>query len=176
LRAQVVAVLDETLTRVTRPILAFDAIVDVIVGPDAAWALDQRAYERLFRDSEAVLARTREWVDQLGRVLPLADESREFLAERLRSNSVLRRKIHSVLRKPYLPSLTLADIAAKAAAHHLNPSALIHNGQLVITRENENDLLHLLNEDLFVGDFSHGEYAASRKALRGSPESGRGTH
>lgn len=164
--AGLITVLDQTLTRVEQPVLAFDEDFDVIVGPEQAWALNQSNFERLFRESEAVLARTGEWVDQLAEVLPLAQESREFLTGRLRHNSVLRRKILSVLRKPYLPSLTVHHIAAAATHHHIDPCSLITGDELLVTADNERDLLHLLNEDLFVGDFSGSEYAAGRKTPR----------
>jgi hypothetical protein len=40
------------------------------------------------------------------------------------------------------------------------------DGELIFDRETERDLLNLLNEDLFTGDFSGDRYAASRKARR----------
>ena len=82
----VVAVFDDTLTRVTRPILAFDSTFDVIVLRSSVWILNQKNFESLFKESEAVLARTSEWVDQLSEVLPIADDSRKWLASRLRQN------------------------------------------------------------------------------------------
>jgi hypothetical protein len=102
----VVAVLDNTLTRVTQPILAFDSTFDVILLGNSAWIMNQKNFEGLFKESEAVLARTSEWVDQLNQVLPIADDGREWLADRLRQNSVMRRKIQSILRSPYLQELT----------------------------------------------------------------------
>ena len=64
----VVAVFDDTLTRVTQPILAFDSTFDVILLGSSVWILNQKNFEGLFKESEAVLARTSEWVDQLSQV------------------------------------------------------------------------------------------------------------
>jgi hypothetical protein len=162
----VVAVFDDTLTRVTRPILAFDSTFDVILLGSSVWILNQKNFEGLFKESEAVLARTSEWVDQLSQVLPIADDGREWLASRLRQNSVMRRKIHSILRSPYLPRLTPDILRARMAAHGLIPGDLMKDGSLVFNKDTEKDLLLFLNEDLWTGDFSGDQYAAARKARR----------
>jgi hypothetical protein len=162
----VVAVFDDSLTRVTRPILAFDSTFDVILLGSSVWILNQKNFEGLFKESEAVLARTSEWVDQLSRLLPIADDGQEWLASRLRQNSVMRRKVHSILRSRYLPSLTPDIVRARMSAHGLIPEDLMKDGSLVFNRDTEKDLLLFLNEDLWTGDFSGDQYAAARKARR----------
>jgi hypothetical protein len=162
----VVAIFDDTLTRVTRPILAFDASFDVILLGSSVWILDQKNFEGLFKDSEAVLARTSEWVDQLSQVLPIADDGRDWLASRLRQNSVMRRKVQSILRSRYLPSLTPDILRTRMTAHGLKPEDLMKDGSLIFNDSTEKDLLLFLNEDLWTGDFSGDQYAAARKARR----------
>lgn len=162
----VVAVLDNTLTRVTQPILAFDSTFDVILLGNSAWIMNQKNFEALFKESEAVLARTSEWADQLNQALPIADDGREWLAGRLRQNSVMRRKIQSILRSPYLSKLTPDLIHEKMAEHGLTPEELMKDGSLNFNKDTEKDLLLFLNEDLWTGDFSGDEYAAARKARR----------
>ena len=162
----IVAVLDDTLTRVTQPVLAFDSTFDVILLGSAVWVLNQKNFEGLFKESEAVLARTSEWVDQLNHVLPIADDGREWLTNRLRQNSVMRRKVQSILRSPYLSRLTPDILNAKMAAHGLIAEDLMKDGSLVFNKDTEKDLLLFLNEDLWAGDFSGDQYAAARKARR----------
>jgi hypothetical protein len=162
----VVAVFDDALTRVTQPILAFDSTFDVILLGSSVWIMNQKNFEGLFKESEAVLARTSEWVDQLDQVLPIADDGREWLADRLRQNSVMRRKIQSILRSPYLPKLTPDILHAKMTAHGLIPEELMKDGTLMFNKDTEKDLLLFLNEDLWTGDFSGDQYAAARKARR----------
>ena len=118
------------------------------------------------RESEAVLALTSEWVDQLSQILPIADDGREWLASRLRQNSVMRRKVHSILRSRYLPSLTPDTVRAHMAVHGLKPVDLMKDDALIFNRDTEKDLLLFLNEDLWTGDFSGDQYAAARKARR----------
>jgi hypothetical protein len=162
----VVAVFDDALTRVTRPILAFDSTFDVVLLGSSVWILNQKNFEALFKDSEAVLARTSEWVNQLSQVLPVADDGKEWLATRLRQNSLMRRKVHSILRSPYLQKLTPDLLRAGMAAHGLSPETLMKDGSLIFNRDTEKDLLLFLNEDLWTGDFSGDQYAAARKARR----------
>ncbi len=162
----VVAVFDDALTRVTRPILAFDSTFDVILLGSSVWILNQKNFEGLFKESEAVLARTSEWVNQLGQVLPIAGDGQEWLATRLRQNSVMRRKVHSILRSHYLPKLTPDILRARMSAHSLKPEDLMKDGALIFNMDTEKDLLLFLNEDLWTGDFSGDQYAAARKAQR----------
>jgi hypothetical protein len=150
----VVAVFDDALTRVTRPILAFDSAFDVILLGSSVWILNQKNFEGLFKESEAVLARTSEWVEQLSQVLPIADDGQDWLASRLRQNSVTRRKVHSILRSHYLPELTPDTIRARMSAHGLMPEDLMKDGALIFNRDTEKDMLLFLNEDLWTGDFS----------------------
>jgi len=158
-----VAVFDRTLTRVTRPILAFDAAFDLILYLNEALIFNQRNFEALFKESDAVLALTARWVDDLGEILPIAEGGKKYLAGRLRQNSVMRRKVQSILRSTYLPRLT-PDILAKSMIQHgLDPAKLMTNGELVFTKDTETDMLYLLNEDLWTGDFSGDQYAAARK-------------
>lgn len=162
----VVAVFDDALTRVTRPILAFDSTFDVVLLGSSVWILNQKNFEALFKESEAVLARTSEWVDQLSQVLPIADDGKEWLATRLRQNSVMRRKVHSILRSPYFQKLTPDVLRSGMVAHGLSPEILMKDGSLIFNKVTEKDLLLFLNEDLWTGDFSGDQYAAARKARR----------
>jgi hypothetical protein len=162
----VVAVFDDTLTRVMQPVLAFDSAFDVILLGSSVWILDQKNFEGLFKDSEAVLARTSEWVEQINQVLPIADDGREWLAGRLRQNSVMRRKVQSILRSPYLQKLTPDLLHEKMAGQGLIAEDLMKDGSLVFNKDTEKDLLLFLNEDLWTGEFSGEQYAATRKARR----------
>jgi hypothetical protein len=162
----IVAIFDQTLTRVTQPILAFDSNFDLILHQSAVWILNQRNFEALFKESEAVLAHTSEWVNQLNEVLPIADEGKEWLSTRLRQNSVMRRKIQSILRSPYLSSLTAEVLSNKMLEHGLTPESLIQDGALIFNKDTEKDMLLFLNEDLWTGDFSGEQYAATKKARR----------
>src|SRR5215469_1176482 len=158
-----VAIFDQTLTRVTDPILAFDSTYDMMLYLNEAWIFNQSNFEALFKESEAVLAQTAKWVDELAEILPIAEGGKAYLAGRLRQNSVMRRKVQSILRSSYLPDLTPDILTRNMKQHGLDPTNLLMNGELVFTKETEADMLYLLNEDLWTGDFSGDQYAAARK-------------
>ena len=159
-----IAIFDKTLTRITQPILAFDASFDLMLYGNEVWIFNQRSFEALFKESEAVLAQTARWVDSLGQALPISEESKQWLAARLRQNSMMRRKVQSILRSSYLPILTPEILTKKIVEHDLDPAELLENGALVFNKDTEKDMLFLLNEDLWTGDFSGDQYAATRKA------------
>lgn len=159
-----VAVFDQTLMRVTDPILAFDQDFDVIIRGESVWVLNQRNFEGLFKESEAVLAKTAKWAEELAEALPISDEGKEWLKVRLRQNSVMRRKVQSILRSPYLPRLSVDVMSKRMLDHGLDPDELIKNGSLVFNKGTEASMLLFLNEDLWTGDFSGEHYAATRKA------------
>lgn len=162
----IVAVFDQTLSRVTEPILAFDPNIDVIIHGSAVWVLNQKNFEALFKESDAVLAKTAEWVDKLDQALPVEPESKEWLSRRLRENSVLRRKIQSILRSQYLSTLTPSILRKQMVARGLDPSKLMKEESLIFNKDTERDILLFLNEDLWTGDFSGEQYAAAAKKAR----------
>jgi hypothetical protein len=158
-----VAIFDDTLTRVKSPILAFDDTFDLLLYADQAWIFNQTHFEALFKESDAVLAQTAKWANDLSQVLPIAAGGKDYLAARLRQNSVMRRKVQSILRSDYLSKLSTDILTKSMKEHNLDPSKLLANGELVFTKETEIDVLYLLNEDLWTGDFSGNQYAAGRK-------------
>ncbi|GAA4502339.1 hypothetical protein GCM10023191_053740 [Actinoallomurus oryzae] len=165
-KKNLVTVFDQTLVRIERPLLAFDQFYDVIIYPNKVYVLNQKNFEALFKESEAVLAKTSEWASSLSQALPLSDQSVEWVAKRLRETSVMRRRVQSILKSDYLRHLTPDTLRAKMQERGLDPQELIEDGNLVINKETEKDVLLLLNEDLWTGDFSGEQYAASRKAKR----------
>jgi hypothetical protein len=163
----VVAMLfDDTLTRVTEPILAFDAAFDAVLFKSNVWILQQKNFESLFKESEAVLARTSQWADELSHVVAMTDDGREWLATRLRQNSVIRRKVQSILRSPYVSKINAEELRTTMHVHGLDPAGLMKDDSLIFNKDTERDVLLLLNEDLWAGDFSGNQYAAARKSRR----------
>lgn len=158
-----VGIFDQRLERVTNPILSFDSTFDLILYGNDAWIFNQANFEGLFKESAAVLAKTAQWVDELSQFLPIAGGGKDYLANRLRRNSLMRRKVHSITTSSYLPMLTPEILAKKMAEHNLDPEKLLIDGKLVFTSETETDMLLLLNEDLWAGDFSGDQYAATDK-------------
>lgn len=165
-KKSLVAVFDNTLTRIEKPILTFDEFFDVVIFPGSVAILNQKSFEALFKESEAVLAKTAEWASSLEAALPMSADSKDWLATRLQKLPTVRRKVLSILRSGYLTGLTPDLLRAKMTENGLDPGQLMDGDKLVINKETEHDVLLLLNEDLWTGDFSGEQYAASKKARR----------
>ena len=162
----VAQLVDDSLTKVQDALFAFENKYDVVIYPDKVHILNQQNFEALFKESEAVLAKTDEWVAKLADALPMSSGSSERLSTRMRSNSLMRRQIQSILRSDYLASLTSETLRDKMTERGLDPDELLDEEGLIFTGDTEKPLLQLLNEDLWSGDFSGRQYAASRKARR----------
>ncbi len=161
-----VAIFDQTLTRVEQPLLTFDERYDAVIYPGNVHILNQANFEALFKESEAVLARTSEWARSLAGTLPMSTSSMDWLATRLRQTSVMRRRVQSILSRSYLHQLTPEVLCVKMKEHGLDPQQLMDDDGLIINKDTERDVVLLLNEDLWTGDFSGERYAATRKAQR----------
>lgn len=161
-----IAVFDGQLERITLPIFSFGPGYDVVATAEGVWAFNKTNFEGLFKETAVVLAKVDDWVEQLSRSIPIASSSKVEFAGRLRANSILRRKVLGILGSPHIARLTASQIRSKMEFHGLDPEALMEGDELVFTREHEDDLLHLLNEDLFMGDFTGEQYAAGKKTRR----------
>jgi hypothetical protein len=164
----VAQLVDDTLSKIDKVLFAFDEWFDVVITSDQIVVLNQKNFELLFKESEAVLAKAPEWVAQLAAVLPFTPGSREVFADSLKTNSFYRQKLHSILRRPYVSELTPELLRERMSNHGLDVERLMPNGELNFTPENTKELLRLLNEDYFQGDFSHERFAASAKQRIGS--------
>lgn len=159
----VATLFDGTLNRVEEPILAFDDRYDAILTSDKVYVLDKKQFESMFKDSDAVLAKAPAWVDALAEDIPVSEASKEVLVESLRRNTFYRSKFHAILRRPHVKQLTPQVLKKKMLAHGLNPDVLMPDNELNFSPETMKDLLRLLNEDLFIGDFSSEQFAAGSK-------------
>ncbi|WP_291043264.1 Kiwa anti-phage protein KwaB-like domain-containing protein [Herbiconiux sp.] len=160
---------DDALARLTEPLFAFDAHFDLVIANEQMIILDYSDFEVLFRESEAVLARAREWSEALTSQLPSTPASTEALEVVVRRNGVIRRKVTSIIRRPYFNALTPSVVREKLEAHGLDADTYMPGGELDFNADTIQDLVRFLNEDLFEGDFSNQPYAASGKQRLGTP-------
>lgn len=151
------------LDELESPLFAFDNRYDVIVTDAQVFVLDKRAFEGLFKNSHAVLAKTSDWINDVAAVIPFADGSADELDTILKRNSVLRNKFLAVRSRPYLTTITPDALRAEMTKYGLDPAELMDGDSLKVTGQNAKDVLRLLNEDLFSGGFSRQHYAASTK-------------
>ena len=154
---------NESLQKISESVLAFDPHFDVVITPERIFILDVKDFEGLFKDSDAVLGRTQEWAAELTSRLPSTDGSTEVLETVLRRNGVLRRKVTSILRRPYFATLDPEIVRSRLAGHGLDEDLYLVEGKLNFSEATIETLVRFLNEDLFKGDFSEEQFAASGK-------------
>jgi len=167
----VAGLFDDALTRLTEPLLAFDPHFDLVIVDGQMIILDYSDFEVLFRESDAVLARAREWSEAVTSQLPSTPASAEALEEVIRRNGVIRRKVTSIIRRQYFSALTPSVVRERLDAHGLDADKYMPGGELDFNADTIQDLVRFLNEDLFEGDFSNQPYAASGKQRLGGTSS-----
>lgn len=155
------------LHRVDRPEFEIEDNFDVLIVPNKtiiAW--DQKAFENLFKTSEAVNERVYEWISST--VSSFGDVVVDYEVQKTLavSNSFRRRKWQSVhsFSKTYRIHRDVLELAMEEA--EVEPETLFEDGKLKITEENVDEFLSLMNEDFFKGAISGRKLRAQRKTTR----------
>ena len=158
----------DELSRVTSPLLSFDLdLIDlVLVAGKGLAVLSLKAYERLFRDSPELLARTPGKVAELNAVMPLTPAAQAALTEAAGRNSRIRARLLATLGRGYLTSVSKARLKAEMHKHGLDPAHHLVGGKLDFTADESLTIMQLLNEDLTVGGLSDTEFIINKKSPR----------
>jgi hypothetical protein len=151
------------LDRVDSPIFAFDDRYDAIITKDKVYVLNKDAFEGLFKESQAVLAKTDEWVKEVVDAIPMTQGSSQALETTLKRNQFLRKKFLAVKQRPHVMSMTPDALRDEIQRHGYDLADLMDGDDLKVTEQNVKIVLQLLNEDLFSGGFSQERYAAGNK-------------
>lgn len=151
------------LDRVDSPIFAFDDQYDAIITKDKVYVLNKDAFEGLFKESQAVLAKTDEWVKEIVDAIPMTKGSSQALETTLKRNQFLRKKFLAVKQRPHVMSMKPDALRHEIQRHGYDLADLMDGDDLKVTEQNVKTVLQLLNEDLFSGGFSKERYAAGSK-------------
>jgi hypothetical protein len=157
------ALVTDTLNRFESPIFAFDNRYDVIVTNTKVYVLNKTAFEGLFKDSDAVLAKTGEWVKEVAKTVGMTPDSSTALETALKQNRFLHRKFLAIKDRPHIQTMTPKALRAEITRLGHDVAELMEGDLLKVTDANVKLVLQVLNEDLFSGGFSEQHYAASSK-------------
>lgn len=155
-----------SLTTLKEPVFSLDRRVDFIVNLDGLIVLNQRPFERVFRDLPAILDRIPEWLGEVTTALPLEAASLADLQVRCVSDTRLRRRLRSIHERGHLSTVTLDQIRVEATRQGIDPDKVIVDGMLRTTDIDAGTLLKLLNEDLMVGGLTGTRFEVDRKTPR----------
>ena len=159
---------DNELSKVTHPLLSFDltSIDLVLVAGHGLVALNLKAYERLFRDSPELLARTPAKVAELQALVPMTDTTQTALATVAARNSRVRARLLAMLARGYLSSVTPKMLKKALNRHGLDPARFLPDGKLNFAEDQAMVIMQLLNEDLAFGELTDVEFVINKKSPR----------
>jgi hypothetical protein len=165
-RKRVFRFLDDQLTEIEEPVLAFNpSEVDLVFVPGGEMAaLDVGVFEFLLRDAPEIMAKTPKKVAALAATVPLAAGSDTVLTEVALRDSRARRRLLAIVERNHMKGVEIAAIRKALSDHGYKPAAFIQGGKVVVTNENAMTVLQILNEDVITGAFSKTRFAADRKA------------
>jgi hypothetical protein len=163
---RIYALLGNALAEVDRPVFTLEPEFDLVVGENGVIALDQNAFEVLFRETDAVLARIPDWVEGIAEHLPLAGDGAELLAQKAQSNSRLRRRLRAIHERGHLHDVDIEAVRNHIRAIGLPEDELIAGDELIVDEADPMTLLYLLNEDFFTGGLTTTGFRSERKAPR----------
>lgn len=163
-----ITVFDNELSRVVHPLLSFDlTLIDlVLVCGHGLVALNLKAYERLFRDSPELLARTPAKVAELQALVPMTEATQAALSAVATRNSRVRSRLLAMLSRDYLASVTPKVLKKQLARHGLDPAQYLVDGKLNFTEDQAMVMMQLLNEDLAFGELTDVEFVINKKSPR----------
>lgn len=163
---RILTLLGDALQRVDRPAFWLDEAFDLVISEDGIIALDQRLFEVLFKETPALQQKIPEWVDEIHRHLPIADDGAQRLAERCETDGRLRRRLRSIAERGHLAGVTIDQIREHLREVDLDEADFIEGDELKVDERNPFQLVYLLNEDFFRGGLTDTDFRSDRKSPR----------
>jgi hypothetical protein len=125
-----------------------DPLFDLVVSSEGGYALNTHFFEQLFADADRLKARIRPWVDDIAGTLPMSAHARDVLVSRCDASPRLRRRLRSIAHRGHIARISVADVRRHVREMDLTPATFVRNGKLVVSDDNVEELLRILNEDL----------------------------
>lgn len=160
--------LGDTLTKVLDPIFGFDDDFDMVAADGQLAVLSLGSFKKLFRDNSALAAQIPGWISAITDHLPIAPAAEAILADKCSRDSRARGKLEAINFRGHLPTVPPATIRKKMRDYGLDVRRFFNQqNQLDFKNEDVNDLLKVLNEDLFKGLLTDTKFRADRKEVDG---------
>jgi hypothetical protein len=155
----------DRLTRVTDPLFLLDDQFDLIILDGGIVVLNQRTFDLLFRDSEALAERYPIYAEAFS-ALGLSEDQVAALVGHCRRDIRFASRLRQIYESGHLAAkkITLADVEAQIERLGLDRTRFLTDGRLDFSGSDAGAVLKLLNDDLFVGDLSAVTYEAGSKS------------
>jgi hypothetical protein len=155
----------DRLTRVTNPLLLLDDHFDLIILDGGIVVLNQRTFDLLFRDSDALAERYPVYAEAFS-ALGLSGDQLATLIDHCRRDIRFASRLRQIYESGHLAAnkITLEDVEAQIERLGLDRRRFFTDGRLDFSGSDAAALLKLLNDDLFVGELSTVTYEAGSKS------------
>jgi hypothetical protein len=138
-------------------------IFDMLVAVDGAYAVSVSAFEQLFAEADRLVEKVDDWVQTVAAALPMDADQQDVLIDRSRESSRVRRRLRSIVHRGHLTRVSVGDVRRHVGGMGLPVAEFVHNDRLVVERANVDQLLQVLNEDLFVGGLTGDRFRSEGK-------------
>jgi hypothetical protein len=156
----------DELRKLTEDPWELDPLFDLVVGIDGGYALNTWFFEQLFADADRLRAKIGPWVNDIADQLPMSAAARDLLINSCDASPRLRRRLRSIVHRNHISRVTLATVRKHVRANGLPVAQFVRNNKLVVSEDNLNDLLRILNEDLTRGGLTGDGFWIESKELR----------
>jgi hypothetical protein len=136
---------------------------DLVVSADGAYVLRLDALDQLLGDSQILVEHVDGWVAAIATSLPIAEGQADTLIDRCKSSSRLRNRLRAINSRGHLTRVTIDKVEEHAKRMQLEPADFIKDDELVVSDANADQLLKLLNEDLFTGGLTGDPFVTDGK-------------
>lgn len=136
---------------------------DLVVSKDGAYVLRLSALDQLLGDSQILVEHVDGWVAAIATSLPIAEGQADILIDRCKESSRLRSRLRAINSRGHLTRVSIDKVAEHAQRMNLQPDDFIENNELVVSEANADQLLKLLNEDLFTGGLTGDPFVTDGK-------------
>ncbi len=147
------------------PIFLFDKNIDCIRRHSDLFVLAKNHFYYMFQILDELIASAKDTLDLIQQRIPI--ENFDHFARSCTNNKIKMRKLTSIARRPYLSSLTIADMKLVIQRHQLRiPIVQINNGQQECLHYDTDypwDILRLLDDDYLTSIMTGQNYEVDAK-------------
>ncbi len=151
LSGRLLASFGDRLRKVEGPLLAFERQFDMVVTGDAVAVLDPSAFEKVFRDIDAMRERIPVWGEAVTEALPLDANTAAQIKRACEKSARVAKQARSIFERGIDKKFTASELRKEMERQELDASRMIKNGKLVLEDDDVLDVLKLIDEKLYLG-------------------------
>jgi hypothetical protein len=142
----------DRLRKVEGPLLAFERRFDLVVTTDSVLVLDPEAFEKVFRDIDAMRDRIPVWTRAVTDALPVDEATARRIERACQTSARVAKQARSIFERGVGKPFTGPELREEMKRQGLDASRLIKQGKLVLDNDDDvPEVLKLIDEKLYTG-------------------------